>query len=164
VNNAGILRQQCKLVELTAERINTVLKTNVTGSFLCCIEAIKRMAYSHGANDGTIINVSSMAAKTGSPNEYIDYAASKGALDTLTRGLALEVAKEGIRVNGVRPGLISTQMHSDGGEPQRVTRLQDKIPMGRGGQVDEVANAICWLASQEASFTTGSFIDVAGGL
>lgn len=164
VNNAGILQPQTKITELTPERINTIFKVNVTDSFLCCIEAVKHMAYNHHGQGGAIINVSSMAAITGSPNEYIDYAASKGALDTLTKGLAKEVATEGIRVNAVRPGLIYTQMHKDGGEAHRVDRLKAKIPLGRGGQPLEVAQAIYWLASDAASFTTGSFIDVAGGM
>jgi NAD(P)-dependent dehydrogenase (short-subunit alcohol dehydrogenase family) len=159
VNNAAILKPQMPLLKMDAQRINTVLTTNVTSAFLCAREAIKHM--SHG---GSIVNVSSAAAKTGSPNEYIDYAASKGAIDTLTIGLAKEVAPLNIRVNGVRPGLIYTDMHRDGGDPDRVNRLQKKLPLGRGGTVDEVAAAIYFLASEKASFSTGSFIDVAGGL
>lgn len=164
VNNAGILREQLPLWKMSAERINHILTNNVTSYFLCCREAIKRMSTMHGGNGGTIVNVSSGAARTGSPNEYIDYAASKGAIDTLTKGLSLEVAAEGIRVNCVRPGLIYTDMHADGGEPERIERLKDKIPMGRGGQPSEVAEAIFWLASEQSSFVTGSFIDLAGGL
>lgn len=159
VNNAGILKPQMALLKMDAVRINEVLTTNVTSAFLCSREAIKRMP-----NGGSIVNVSSGAAKTGSPNEYIDYAASKGAMDTLTMGLAKEVAKQNIRVNSVRPGLIYTDMHSDGGEANRVDRLKEKLPIGRGGQPEEVAAAIFFLASEQASFTTGSFIDVAGGL
>ena len=121
------------------------------------------MAISYGGNGGSIVNVSSGAALTGSPNEYIDYAATKGAIDTLTKGLAKETAHEGIRVNGVRPGLIDTQMHADGGEPHRISRLSQNIPLGRGGTVNEVAEAIYWLASSKSSFTTGNFIDVCGG-
>ncbi|MCB1805775.1 MAG: SDR family oxidoreductase [Candidatus Competibacteraceae bacterium] len=158
VNNAGILFPQSRLSDLTAERINKVLTTNVTGYFLCCREAVKRMK-----NGGAIVNVSSVAARTGSPNEYIDYAASKGAIDTLTKGLSLEVAAQNIRVNGVRPGFIYTEMHADGGEPDRVDRLSPQIPLQRGGTPEEVANAIAWLLSDEASYVTGSLIDIAGG-
>lgn len=164
VNNAAILKTQARLEDISEERINEILKLNVTGTFLCCKEAVKRMSIKHGGLGGAIVNVSSGAAKTGSPNEYIDYAASKGALDTLTKGLSLEVAAEGIRVNGVRPGLIYTDMHASGGEPNRVDRLKAKIPMQRGGQAIEIAEAILWLASNKASFATGSFIDLAGGL
>lgn len=164
VNNAAILNTQSRLENISEERINEILRVNVTGSFLCCKEAVKRMSTKHGGLGGAIINVSSGAAKSGSPNEYIDYAASKGAIDTLTRGLALEVATESIRVNGVRPGLIYTDMHASGGEPDRVNRLKTKIPMRRGGQAIEIAEAILWLASDKASFTTGGFIDLAGGL
>ncbi|MDN3377072.1 MULTISPECIES: SDR family oxidoreductase [unclassified Pseudoalteromonas] len=159
VNNAGILKPQMTLLDMDAKRINEILTTNITSAFLCSREAIKRMV-----NGGSIVNVSSGAAKTGSPNEYIDYAASKGAIDTLTIGLAKEVAQQKIRVNGVRPGLIYTDMHRDGGEANRVDRLKKKLPLGRGGQGEEVAAAIYFLASEQASFTTGSFIDVAGGL
>lgn len=158
VNNAGILFQQMPVVEMTAERINQTLATNVTGTLLCCREAIKRMT--EGA---AIVNVSSSAAKLGSPYEYVDYAASKGAVDTLTIGLAKELGDRGIRVNGVRPGLIYTTMHANGGEAGRVDRLKSSVPLGRGGDPTEVAQAIYWLASDSASYTTGSFIDVSGG-
>jgi NAD(P)-dependent dehydrogenase (short-subunit alcohol dehydrogenase family) len=164
VNNAGILKPQMRLQEMTAERINEVLINNVTSYFLCCREAVKRMSTKLGGRGGTIVNVSSGAAKSGSPNEYIDYAASKGAVDTLTKGLSLEVADEGIRVNCVRPGLIHTDMHADGGEPKRIERLKTKIPMQRGGQPGEVAEAIYWLAADKSSFSTGNFLDLAGGL
>lgn len=164
INNAGILRPQSRLEDMSAERINTLLTTNVTSYFLCCKQAIKRMSYRHFGQGGTIVNVSSGAARTGSPNEYIDYAASKGAIDTLTKGLSLEVAAEGIRVNCVRPGLIHTDMHADGGEPERITRLQSKIPLQRGGTPEEVAEAIYWLASEKSSFSTGNFLDLSGGL
>lgn len=164
VNNAAILRAQSRLEDLSEERILEVLKVNVLGTFLCCKEAVRRMSTKHGGQGGSIINVSSGASKSGSPNEYVDYAASKGAVDTMTRGLALEVAAEGIRVNAVRPGMIYTDMHASGGEPNRVDRLKEKIPMQRGGQASEVAEAIFWLASDKASYTTGSCIDMAGGL
>jgi len=164
VNNAAILKTQCRLEDISEARINEILRVNVTGSFLCCKEAVKRMSTKQGGLGGAIVNVSSGAAKSGSPNEYIDYAASKGAVDSLTRGLALEVAAEGIRVNAVRPGLIYTDMHASGGEAGRVDRLKTKIPMQRGGQASEIAEAILWLASDKASFATGSFIDLAGGL
>ncbi len=158
VNNAAMMMPQMPLLEMDAKRINAILSCNVTGAFLCAREAIKRM------DKGSIVNVSSGASRTGSPNEYLDYAASKGALDTFTIGLAKEVASKGIRVNAVRPGLIYTDMHRDGGEANRVDRLKSKLPLGRGGEVDEVASAIYFLASEQASFTTGSFIDVSGGL
>lgn len=160
VNNAGILFQQSRVEQLSAERINRVLATNVTGYFLCCREAVKRMSTQHG---GAIVNVSSAAARLGSPGEYVDYAASKGAVDTLTTGLALEVAADGIRVNGVRPGFIYTEMHASGGEPGRVDRVSSAIPMRRGGQPEEVAQGIVWLLSDKASYVTGSFLDLAGG-
>ncbi|SHF81054.1 NAD(P)-dependent dehydrogenase, short-chain alcohol dehydrogenase family [Microbulbifer donghaiensis] len=163
VNNAGMLLPQTRAENMTAARINKILHTNVTGTLLCCREAIKRMSTKHGGSGGAIVNVSSMAARTGSPHEYIDYAASKGAVDSMTIGLARELAEDGIRVNGVRPGPIHTEMHADGGEPDRIERVRAKIPLGRGGQPEEVAAAIAWLLSEEASFVSGSFIDVAGG-
>jgi NAD(P)-dependent dehydrogenase (short-subunit alcohol dehydrogenase family) len=163
VNNAGILKPQMRVEDMDANRINQILETNVTGAFLCCREAIRRMSTRHGGHGGSIVNVSSAASRLGAAGEYVDYAASKGAIDTLTRGLALEVAAEGIRVNCVRPGFIQTGMHADGGEPDRVARLADSIPLKRGGTPEEVANAIYWLLSDEASYSTGSFIDLAGG-
>ncbi|WP_286269321.1 SDR family oxidoreductase [Thalassotalea hakodatensis] len=163
VNNAGTLFTQSSIENMTAERINKVLTTNVTGYFLCCREAVKRMSTKHGGNGGAIVNVSSAAARLGAPHEYIDYAASKGAIDTLTTGLSLEVADAGIRVNSVRPGLIYTDIHAQGGEPNRVDRLSPNLPMKRGGQVDEIAHAICWLLSEKASYCTGSHLDLAGG-
>ena len=163
VNNAGIVLPQTRVENMDASRINRMLTTNVTSYFLCCREAIRRMSTKRGGNGGSIVNVSSAAARIGSAGEYIDYAASKGAIDTLTRGLALEVADEGIRVNCVRPGFIYTEMHADGGEPNRVDRLAEIIPLKRGGTPREVANAIRWLLSEEASYSTGTFIDVAGG-
>ncbi|NVK39779.1 MAG: SDR family oxidoreductase [Oceanospirillaceae bacterium] len=163
VNNAGILLPQMKVERMSAERINRIFSTNVTGTFLCCREAIRRMARSQGGRGGAIINVSSVAARLGAANEYVDYAASKGAIDTLTRGLSLELAGEGIRVNAVRPGFIDTRMHADGGEPDRIARVSPNIPMQRGGRPEEVATAIAWLLSDEASYVTGSFVDVGGG-
>ncbi|WMN89036.1 SDR family oxidoreductase [Vibrio parahaemolyticus] len=164
VNNAGILKTQMRLEEMTADRINAILVNNVTSYFLCCREAVKRMSTRHGGVGGVIVNVSSGASRSGSPNEYIDYAASKGAIDTLTKGLSLEVAAEGIRVNCVRPGLIHTDMHADGGEPERIERLKSVIPLQRGGKPEEVAEAIYWLASEKSSFSTGNYLDLAGGL
>lgn len=164
VNNAGILKTQMRLEEMTADRINAILVNNVTSYFLCCREAVKRMSTRHGGVGGVIVNVSSGASRSGSPNEYIDYAASKGAIDTLTKGLSLEVASEGIRVNCVRPGLIHTDMHADGGEPERIERLKSVIPLQRGGKPEEVAEAIYWLASEKSSFSTGNYLDLAGGL
>jgi len=158
VNNAGILFTQSRLVDLTLARFNRVMSTNINSCFLCCREAIKQMP-----SGGAIVNVSSAAARSGAPNEYIDYAASKGAMDTLTKGLSLELAAQGIRVNAVRPGFIETEMHADGGEPDRVNRLSPEIPLQRGGKPEEVATAIAWLLSDEASYVTGTFIDVAGG-
>jgi len=163
INNAGILFKQSKLVDIDADRINRVLATNVTGSFLCAKYAVLAMSTSHGGRGGVIVNVSSAAARLGAASEYVDYAASKGAIDTFTVGLANEVAGEGIRVNCVRPGFIYTQMHASGGEAERVDRLKDTLPMKRGGQPDEVAAAIAWLVSDESSYSTGTFIDVAGG-
>jgi len=163
VNNAGILFQQAGIEELSAERINRVFATNVTGAFLCCREAVKRMSLRHGGQGGAIVNVSSAAARSGAPHEYIDYAASKGAMDTLTKGLSLEVAAQGIRVNGVRPGFIYTDMHADGGEAGRVDRMAPTIPLQRGGEPEEIAQAILWLLSDAASYITGSIIDAAGG-
>ncbi|MGI6454195.1 MAG: SDR family oxidoreductase [bacterium] len=163
INNAGILLPQTRVENMDAARINKILTTNVTGYFLCCREAVKRMSTTHGGQGGSIVNVSSVAARLGSAGEYVDYAASKGAIDTLTIGLALEVADEGIRVNAVRPGFIYTDMHADGGEPNRVDRISPSIPMKRGGSPEEVAQAISWLLSENASYVTGSFIELGGG-
>ncbi|PND32700.1 NAD(P)-dependent oxidoreductase [Achromobacter pulmonis] len=163
VNNAGILEQQMRVEAMSAERLQRVLATNVIGAFLCAREAVRRMSTRHGGPGGAIVNVSSAAARLGSPNEYVDYAASKGALDTMTIGLSKEVAPEGIRVNGVRPGTIYTDMHASGGEPGRVDRLKSAIPLRRGGTVEEVAGAVMWLFSDEAGYTSGSFIEVSGG-
>ncbi|HVL75001.1 MAG TPA: SDR family oxidoreductase [Noviherbaspirillum sp.] len=163
VNNAGILERQMRVEDMDAARITRVLATNVTGSFICAREAVRRMSTRHGGRGGAIVNVSSMAARLGSPNEYVDYAASKGAIDAMTVGLAREVAAEGIRVNAVRPGLIATDIHASGGEPGRVERVKGSVPMRRGGEAIEVARAILWLLSDEASYSTGTFIDVSGG-
>jgi NAD(P)-dependent dehydrogenase (short-subunit alcohol dehydrogenase family) len=163
VNNAGILERQMRVEEMDAARIRRVLDANVVGSFLCAREAVRRMSTNRGGKGGAIVNVSSGAARWGSPNEYVDYAASKGAVDTMTVGLAKEVAAEGIRVNAVRPGLILTDIHAAGGEPGRVERLKASVPLGRGGLPEEVAGAILWLLSDEASFTTGAIIDISGG-
>ena len=163
VNNAGILERQTRVEHLDAARIDRVFATNVRGAFLCAREAVRRMSTARGGAGGAIVNVSSRAAQLGAPGEYVDYAASKAALDALTIGLAREVAAEGIRVNGVRAGIIYTDIHADGGEPGRVDRLGPTLPMKRGGQAVEVARAILWLASDEASYSTATFIDVAGG-
>ncbi len=163
VNNAGVLDRQMRLDEMSAARINRIFATNVTGAFLCAREAVRRMSSRHGGAGGAIVNVSSGGARSGSPGEYVDYAASKGALDTMTVGLAREVASEGIRVNGVRPGFIYTDIHASGGEPGRVDRVKALVPMKRGGQAMEVARAILWLLSDEASYSTGAIIDVTGG-
>ena len=163
VNNAGILLPQTTVEEITAERVNKLLTTNVTSYFLCCREAIKRMSTNHGGQGGAMVNVSSVAARLGSAGEYVDYAASKGAIDTLTTGLAREVATQGIRVNCVRPGFIDTEIHADGGEPDRIERVKPNIPLRRGGKSEEVAAAIAWLLSDEASYVTGSFTEIAGG-
>jgi NAD(P)-dependent dehydrogenase (short-subunit alcohol dehydrogenase family) len=163
VNNAGILLKQSRLLGMDADRINKLFMTNVTSCFICSREAVKRMSTINGGKGGTIVNVSSIAAVLGSPNEYTDYAATKGAIDTFTRGLALEVGGEGVRVNGVRPGIIDTTIHADGGEPGRVQRLGPTVPLGRGGTVEEIAEAIYWLASPMSSYATGATIDLSGG-
>ncbi|MFT3802569.1 MAG: SDR family oxidoreductase [Burkholderiaceae bacterium] len=163
VNNAAILARQSRLEDLGFERMHRIFAVNAIGPMLCAQQAARRMSVRHGGRGGAVVNVSSTAARLGSPNEYIDYAASKGALETFTTGFAKEVAREGIRVNCVRPGHIYTDMHASGGEPGRVDRIKDSIPMGRGGQPEEVARAILWLAGAEASFVTGTFVDVTGG-
>jgi NAD(P)-dependent dehydrogenase (short-subunit alcohol dehydrogenase family) len=163
VNNAGILERQARVEAMDARRLQTVFATNVIGSFLCCREAVRRMSTKHGGAGGAVVNVSSAAARLGSANEYVDYAASKAAVDTLTIGLAREVGDEGVRVNAVRPGLINTEIHASGGEPGRVQRLSAGVPMKRGGEPDVVAAAILWLVSDEASYVNGAIIDVTGG-
>jgi NAD(P)-dependent dehydrogenase (short-subunit alcohol dehydrogenase family) len=163
VNNAGILDRQSRVEQLSAARVERILATNVTGAFVCAREAVRRMSTKRGGAGGAIVNVSSRAAVLGAPGEYVDYAASKAALDALTIGLSKEVAGEGIRVNAVRPGIIETEIHASGGEPGRPGRLGPQQPMGRQGSALEVARAILWLLSDEASYTTGSFTEVAGG-
>jgi NAD(P)-dependent dehydrogenase (short-subunit alcohol dehydrogenase family) len=163
VNNAGILERQTRVDAIDAARLDRIFATNVRGAFVCAREAVRRMSTARGGRGGAIVNVSSRAAQLGAPGEYVDYAASKAALDALTIGLAREVAAEGIRVNGVRPGIIYTEIHADGGEPGRVDRLGPTLPIQRGGHAIEVARAILWLLSEEASYSTGTFIDVAGG-
>ena len=163
VNNAGVLEQQMRVDQMDAARLNRIFLTNVTGCFLCAREAVRRMSTRYGGVGGAIVNVSSGASRLGSPGEYVDYAASKGAIDTMTIGLAREVAAEGIRVNAVRPGFIYTDIHASGGEPNRVDRVKEFVPMKRGGRPEEVAIAILWLLSDEASYSTGAFIDLTGG-
>ena len=163
VNNAGIVKPQTTILEMDSERMRRVFDVNIVGSFLCAREAVKRMSTARGGNGGVIVNMSSAAAKLGSPNEFIDYAASKGAIDTFTLGLAKEVALQGIRVNGIRPGLIDTEIHASYGEPDRAERLRPMIPMHREGSAQEVAYAVLWLASSESSYVTGTMIDVSGG-
>ncbi|MFD2166926.1 SDR family oxidoreductase [Thalassotalea euphylliae] len=164
INNVGILNTQQRFVDMPLHRLSNVLQTNILSHMLCSQHAIKRMGHSFGGQGGCIVNVSSVASRTGSPFEYIDYAASKGAIDTFTKGLAVECAEDGIRVNAVRPGIIATDIHADGGEPDRPERLAKQLPLKRAGLAEEVAEAIFWLASEHSSFTTGSMLDVSGGL
>lgn len=163
VNNAATLGPQMRLAEMDAARIERMFGVNAVGPMLCAREAVRRMSTRNGGRGGAIVNVSSGASKYGSPGEYVDYAASKGAIDTFTIGLASEVAQEGIRVNAVRPGFIYTELHAKGGEPNRVDRVKSLVPLQRGGQPQEVANAILWLLSEEASYITGTILDVGGG-
>jgi NAD(P)-dependent dehydrogenase (short-subunit alcohol dehydrogenase family) len=163
VNNAGVIDVQSRVEDYSLERLQRMFSVNITGVFLCAREAVRRMSTKNGGAGGVIVNVSSAAARLGGPNEYVDYAASKGAMDTMTIGLAKEVAAEGIRVNAVRPGLIYTDIHASGGEPGRVDRLKAGVPMQRGGSAQEVARVILWLASDESSYTTGSLVECSGG-
>lgn len=163
VNNGAVLEKQCDFEDISLQRLKRVFDINVGGSFLCAREAVKRMSYRHGGPGGTIVNLSSRAAVLGSAHEYVDYAASKGAIDSMTIGLANEVADQGIRVNAVRPGLIDTDMHASGGEPGRVDRMKSGVPMKRAGLPIDVAKAILWLSTDGSAYTTGSFIEVSGG-
>lgn len=163
VNNAGIVGPTARVDEMSAERIQRMMAVNVTGSILCAREAVKRMSTRHGGKGGVIVNLSSVAAKLGSPNTYVDYAASKGAVDSFTVGLGHEVAGEGIRVAAIRPGLIDTEIHASGGDPERAHRLSVNVPMKRVGRAEEIANAVVWLLSDEASYVTSAIIDVSGG-
>jgi NAD(P)-dependent dehydrogenase (short-subunit alcohol dehydrogenase family) len=163
VNNAGVLEVQARFDEMPVDRWRRMLQVNVIGAFLCAREAVRRMSTRHGGEGGSIVNVSSAAAYLGSPDEYVDYAATKGAIDTFTVGLAKEVANEGVRVNAVRPGVIHTGIHASGGEPGRVARVAPTVPMQRGGHPEEVARTILWLASPDASYVTGALVNVSGG-
>lgn len=163
VNSAGVVDAPIRVAEMTSGRLERMFAVNVIGSFLCAREALRRMSTVGGGRGGTIVNVSSAASRLGSPGEWVDYAASKGAIDTMTLGLAREVADEGVRVNAVRPGLIATDIHASGGQPDRLARLAPSIPMRRGGDAIEVAHAIAWLCSDEASYVTGALLDVSGG-
>ncbi|MDA0821487.1 MAG: SDR family oxidoreductase [Proteobacteria bacterium] len=163
VNNAGIVAIQSRVEDMSAERLQRMFAVNITGSMLCAREAVKCMSTKNGGRGGSIVNLSSAAARIGSPHEFVDYAASKGAIDSFTLGLAKEIATEGIRVNAVRPGLIDTEIHASSGEPGRIERLRSAIPMQREGSAEEVARSILWLLSDESSYTTGTFIEVSGG-
>ena len=163
VNNAGHVGQSDRVENITAERLSRMFAVHLTGSFLCAREAIKRMSTKHGGTGGAIVNLSSAAAYIGSPNMYVDYAAAKAGVDIFTKGLALEVASEGIRVNGIRPGLIDTDIHASGGEPDRIEKIGHTVPMGRAGSAEEVAQAILWLLSEDASYVTGDCLNVTGG-
>jgi len=163
VNNAGVVDRAQRLQDMDLARWRRMFDINVIGSFLCAREAVRRMSTAEGSAGGSIVNVSSRAACLGSANQYVDYAAAKAAIDTMTLGLAHEVASQGIRVNAVRPGLIETDIHASGGQPDRIARLAPGVPMGRGGTADEVAEAICWLMSDKSSYSTGAIIDVSGG-
>jgi len=163
VNNAGVVDLKSDVADMSAARLKRMMNTNVVGSFLCAREAVRRMSTKRGGAGGAIVNLSSVAARLGGPGQFVDYAASKGAIDSLTVGLAREVAGEGIRVNAVAPGIIATEIHASGGEPDRVERLGPGVPMGRAGTAEEVAAPIAWLISEEAAYTTGAILDVGGG-
>jgi len=163
VNNAGVVDRAARVDEMSVARLRRMFEINVIGSFVCAREAVLRMSTRHGGAGGAIVNLSSAAARLGAPGQYVDYAASKGAIDTFTQGLAKEVAAEGIRVNAIRPGLIDTDIHASGGIPDRVKQLQHQVPMGRGGSAEEVAEAVVWLLGPESSYVTGTLVDVTGG-
>lgn len=163
VNNAGVVDMKSRVDAMSAERLERMMRVNVVGSILCAREAVRRMSTAHGGKGGAIVNVSSVAANLGGPGEYVDYAASKGAIDSFTIGLAREVATEGVRVNAVRPGMIETEIHASGGQPDRIERLSGFIPMKRAGKAEEVAEAILWLLSDKSSYATGALIDISGG-
>ncbi|RWE23089.1 SDR family oxidoreductase, partial [Mesorhizobium sp.] len=163
VNNAGIVDVKARIDEMSAERVERMMRVNVVGSFVCAREAVKRMSTRHGGKGGAIVNLSSAAARLGAPGEYVDYAASKGAIDTMTVGLAREVVSEGVRVNAVSPGITETEIHASGGQPDRVARMQDMLPMKRAGTADEVASAVLYLLSDAASYITGAILNVSGG-
>ena len=163
VNNAGVVDRAARVDEMSVARWRRLLDINILGSFLCAREAVRRMSTRHGGTGGAIVNVSSVAATLGAPGQYVDYAATKGAIDTFTVGLAREVATEGVRVNGIRPGVIDTEIHASGGQPERAWQLATSIPMKRPGTAQEIAHAIVWLLSDEASYATGSILDVTGG-
>lgn len=163
INNTGVVDVAQRVDEYSAERLTRMFNINVIGSFLCAREAVKRMSTKHGGKGGSIVNIGSAAAYLGSPGQYVDYAASKAAIDTFTKGLALEVANEGIRVNAVRPGLIDTEIHASGGIPDRVNALADQVPMKRGGTAEEIANGVIWLMSEDASYVTGESLNITGG-
>jgi NAD(P)-dependent dehydrogenase (short-subunit alcohol dehydrogenase family) len=163
VNNAGIVERAARVEELSLERIERMFAVNVTGSLLCAREAVKRMSTRHGGKGGSIVNLSSVASRIGAPGQYVDYAAAKGAIDVFTLGLSKEVGAEGIRVNAVRPGVVRTEIHASGGDPGRAERIGATAPLGRAGEPEEIAKAILWLASDEASYVSGAILDVAGG-
>ncbi|WP_293662250.1 SDR family oxidoreductase [Rhodoferax sp. OV413] len=163
VNSAGVVDQACRVADMSLARLRRMLDTNVLGSMLCAREAVRRMSTRYGGEGGSIVNLSSVASTLGSPGQYVDYAASKGAIDSFTLGLAREVAAEGVRVNAVRPGIIDTEIHASGGQPDRAGRIGPQVPMQRAGRADEVAVSILWLLSPQASYTTGALLDVAGG-
>ena len=163
VNNAGVVDVAQRVDEMSVARLERMWRTNLTSSFVCAREAVRRMSTKHGGGGGAIVNVSSVAARLGAPGQYVDYAASKAAIDTFTLGLAKEVAAEGIRVNAVRPGIIETEIHASGGQPDRAAQMAPQVPMQRAGSAEEVAQAIVWLLSDAASYTTGAVLDVAGG-
>ena len=163
VNNAGVVDMTARVDEMSAARLTRMMNINIVGSILCAREAVKRMSSKHGGTGGVIVNISSVAATLGSPGQYVDYAASKGAIDTFTVGLAREVSAEGVRVNAIRPGLIDTEIHASGGEPGRAQKLAHLVPMKRVGTAEEIANAVVWLMSDDASYVTGTIFDVSGG-